>query len=362
MTNIDPFFFGQATDTATTLPDSTPATAPTAPADPFDIYVPEQFQATETTTPVAPGANVPQETPAEREARLRRELDERLAAQALARQQEDAFVRLRALLSRIGLDALETNVRGLIARGITDGDAVLFELRETAPYKQRFAANAAREKKGLPALDPATYVQLEESFRTTLRSNGLPSGFYDEPDDFRKLIEGDVSPAELNTRVQQGYRLVADADPEVKRQMQTLYGVNESQLAAYFIDPERATPLLTRQAQAAQISARAFEQGGMQLGVGTVEDLVARGYSIDEAQQAFQRAGQLAGLYTEMAGEEALTQEQKVGAAFGFDVQAQEALQRRQRQRVAEFEAGGQFARTTGATSGAIETGLGGPQ
>jgi len=344
MTNIDPFFFGQGTDTPTTLPDFTPVTAPTAPADPFDIYVPERFPLPETTTPVAPGANVPQETPAEREARLRRELEERLAAQALARQQEDAFGRLRVLLSRIGLDALETNVRGLIARGITDGDAVLFELRETAPYKQRFAANTAREKKGLPALDPATYVQLEESFRTTLRSNGLPSGFYDEPDDFRKLIEGDVSPAELNTRVQQGYRLVADADP------------------AYFIDPERATPLLTRQAQAAQISARAFEQGGFQLGVGTVEDLVARGYSIDEAQQAFQRAGQLAGLYTEMAGEEALTEQQKVGAAFGFDVQAQEALQRRQRQRVAEFEAGGQFARTTGATSGAIETGLGGPQ
>jgi hypothetical protein len=48
-----------------------------------------------------------------------------------------------------------------------------------------------------------------------------------------------------------------------------------------------------------------------------------------------------------------------LGATFGYDVQAQQALERRRRQRLAEFEAGGGFARTTGATSGTVETGVG---
>ena len=272
---------------------------------------------------------------------------------------EDAFSRLGSLLGRIGLQGLTARVRELVAKGVTDGDAILFELRGTEEYQKRFAANAKRAAKGLPELAPSTYVGLEESYRTLLRGAGLPLGFYDEPSDFEKFIENDVSASELNTRVQQGFVMVRDADPEVKRQMQRLYNVGENELAAYFLDPERATPILTRQAQAAQVAARAREQAGFQLGVTTAEDLIARGYSPSQAQQVFQEVGQLAGLYSEMTGEQMLTQEQKIGAAFGFDVQAQQELERRKRQRIAEFAGGGGFARTTGATSGTVETGVG---
>jgi hypothetical protein len=277
---------------------------------------------------------------------------------------EDAFARLGSLLGRIGLQGLTANVRELVAKGVTDGDAILFELRGTDEYKKRFAANAARTNPNrpggpLPELSPATYVELEQSYRDLMRSSGLPSDFYDSQSDFDKFLENDVSPAELNTRIQQGFVMVRDADPEVKRQMQRLYGVGETGLAAYFLDPERATPILTRQAQAAKISARANEQAGFELLSQTAEDLVARGYSPEEAQSAFQRAGQLAGLYSEMTGEQMLTQEQKVGAAFGYNIEAQQELERRRAQRVGEFAGGGSFARTTGATSGTVETGAG---
>lgn len=275
---------------------------------------------------------------------------------------EDAFARLNSLLGRIGLDTLTPRVRELVAKGVTDGDSILFELRDTSEYKTRFAGNAARVAKGLPELEASTYVALEEAYRTTMRANGLDEEFYNQPSDFQRLIENDVSVAEFNSRIQDGFVRVRDADPEVKRQMQRLYNVNEAQLAQYFIDPERAAPILARQAQAAQVAARAREQAGFTIGVTTAEDLIARGYTPDQAQQAFERAGQLAGLYQEMGGEEALTEQQKVGAAFGFDTEALTELERRQRRRIAEFETGGQFARTTGATSGAVETGLGGPQ
>lgn len=272
----------------------------------------------------------------------------------------DARATISSILNQYGLsDLAEYAYQNIITQNITNPDAIIFRLREQPAYQKRFAANAARVKKGLPELDPASYIALENQYRETLRSNGLPANFYDSEEDFRSLLEGDVSPSELNDRVQQGYRAVADADPEVKRQMQQLYGVSEGELAAYFIDPQRTAPLLTRQARAAQIAARAAEQGGIQLTGTLAEDLARRGITEAEAQRGFAEIGALGELRQTFAGETALTQEQLVGAQFNQDVQAQQELERRRRQRLGEFAGGGQFARTTGATSGAIETGVG---
>jgi hypothetical protein len=313
----------------------------------------------------SPAITVPESTtsPSEEDLAAQRAAD--LQARALAQRQTDAFSRLKALLSRVGLSELEGAVQGIITGGtvdLSDSGAILFALREQPAYQKRFAANTARVKAGLPELDPSTYVGLEEAYRQLMRSNGLPEGFYDQSDDFRRLIESDVSPAELQERVESGYRAVRDADPAVKRQMQELYGVSEGQLTAYFLDPDKAAPLLTRQARAAQVAARGRELAGMQLTAMSAEDLIARGFSPDEAQAAFTRQGQLAGLYQEMGGEEMLSEAEKLGATFGYDINAQQRLERRRAQRVGEFQAGGQFARTTGATSGAIETGLGAAQ
>jgi hypothetical protein len=285
-----------------------------------------------------------------------------VAARALAQQRTDAFSRLQGLLSRVGLGELEGVVKNIISSGtvdLNDGNAILFAIREQPAYQRRFAGNAARRNKGLAELDPATYVGLEDSYRQLMQSNGLPAGFYDAANDFQKLIEGDVSPQELQERIEQGYRKVQDADPEVKRQMRELYGLGDTELAAYFLDPDKAATLLTRQARAAQIAARGREQGGLDLTRESAEALAARGITPEEAQAQFAQRGALAGLYNPLAGEEGLTQEEQLGATFGFDPVAREKLERRRAQRVAEFQGGGQFARTTGATSGTVETGIG---
>ena len=279
-----------------------------------------------------------------------------------AQQRSDAFSRIKTLLARFGLGDLEAAVQNIITSGAVDlGDpnAIIFAIRGEDAYKRRFAGNAARAKRGLPELDPSSYIGLEESYRQLMQSNGLPVGFYDQLTDFQRLIEGDVSPSELQERIEQGYRRVRDADPEVKRQMRELYGVDDNALTAYFLDPDKAAPLLTRQARAAQISARGREQAGLQLTAASAEDLAARGITPEQAQEAFARRGQLEGLYQPLTGEEALTEQEALGATFGYDVQAQQRLERRRAQRVGEFQAGGGFARTTGATSGTVETGIG---
>ena len=275
---------------------------------------------------------------------------------------KDARNTIKAVLATYGLGDLSDYLYGVYAKGevdINNPDALIFAIRGQEAYQKRFAANAARAKKGLAELDPASYLQLENSYRQLLQSNGLPPGFYDQTEDFTALLEGDVSPQELQTRVQEGFRAVQDADPEVKRQMQELYGVNEAGLAAYFLDPAKAAPILTRQAEAAKIAARAKEQGNIQLLSATAEEIAARGITAQEAKAGFTALGLQKGLYTEMMGEQALTQQEKVGAALGYDVEAQRKLAERKGIRKAAFQGGGTFTRTTGQTSGTTQTGLG---
>jgi hypothetical protein len=306
------------------------------------------------------------ETEAERIARLNRESAERIAA--LDRESrrfapsQDARNTIKSVLSTYGLGDLSDFLYNLYAEqkvDINNPDALVFAIREQPAYQKRFAANAARAKKGLAELDPASYLALENDYRRLLQSNGLPPGFYDQTEDFTALLVGDVSPQELQTRVQEGFRAVQDADPEVKRQMQELYGVNEAGLAAYFLDPAKAAPILTRQAEAAKIAARAKEQGRIQLGFATAEEIAARGITAQEAEAGFTALGLQEGLYTEMMGEQALTQQEKVGAALGYDVEAQRKLAERRGIRKAAFQGGGSFAKTTGQTSGTVQTGLG---
>lgn len=287
--------------------------------------------------------------------------------QTQERQNRDARDAIRRVLAQYQLESLAEPLWNKYTEQYFDfsnEDAIIFSIKEEDAYKRRFAANAARVAKGMPELSPAEYIALEDSYRTTLRSNGMPAGFYDSTEDFKAFIEGDVSSAELNDRLKDGYRVVADADQEVKRQMERLYGISEAQLAAYFIDPDRAKPLLMaadykRQARTAQIAARAQEQAGITLTGDLAEELARRGVTADEAEKGFQEIGALGELRQQFGGEEAISDEGLVRQAFGADVAAKSALERRKRTRVGEFTGGGGFTATTGDTQGALRLGVG---
>ena len=87
--------------------------------------------------------------------------DEEDASLTFARQQalqrrENAFGVINTFLQRAGLQGLEAQIRSLLAQGIEDSDAILFNLRDTEQFRTRFKANTARANRGLPELDPAT--------------------------------------------------------------------------------------------------------------------------------------------------------------------------------------------------------------
>ena len=310
----------------------------------------------------------PTETPEEKAARLANEREDAQAETERLNRRKDARSSMNAVLANYGLSDLADYVYNEIivkeTVNLNNPDAIIFAIREQPAYQKRFSANKERVKNGFDELDPASYIALEDQYRATLSANGMPVSFYDSKDDFDAMIGGSVSNAELQSRIQDGYRAVQDADPEVKRQMRELYGVSEGDLAAYFIDPNRMKPLLVaadykRQAEAAKIAARGLELAGIQLTGGLAEDLARRGITEGQAQAGFTEIGKLGELTTQLSGEAALSQEQIIGQQFGTDTKAAQELEKRRRRRVGEFAGGGGFARTQGETSGAITTAVG---
>lgn len=165
------------------------------------------------------------------------------------------------MLSQWGLDSLAPDVLGFLQKGY-DQTAISFLLQDTDAYKQRFAGNEIRRKKGLPVLSPQDYLNTEASYRQIMASNGLPTGFYDQPSDFSAFIGNDVSPVELNNRVNLAVTAAHQLDEGTKQVFQQWYGAGPGDLAAYFLDQNRALPLLQTQARATQIGGSAMNAGG----------------------------------------------------------------------------------------------------
>jgi hypothetical protein len=256
---------------------------------------------------------------------------------------------LKAILDYFGLSSL-TGVLSLRLQEddtLADNkDVLLNSIRDTPEYKQRFKANEIRRSRGLPELSADDIVKLENSFRDTLRANSLPRGFYDTQDDFANFIGSDVSPQELNARVSQGYNAVLQAEPGTKAELQRLYGLNDGDIAAFFIDPERFNQSdAIKKAQAAQTASEARRQAGITLTTQQAEALATEGVTLQEAQKGFAAIGAQQELFQAgMQGEAAISQQEQIAGTFGTNAEARQAIARRKRSRQAGFEAGGGFA------------------
>jgi hypothetical protein len=271
--------------------------------------------------------------------------------------EQDAKTIIKTMLDRYQLGDLSDQVWGLISDETLPANANIDligdALRDTELFKKRFPANAARAKAGLPELTVSEYVGLERGYANAMRGSGLPAGFYDDPTDFEKFIAGDTSVAEVQSRVNEGFRAVSESNPEVIKQMKELYGVDNAGLAAYFLDPVRATPLLVKQARSAQISAEAARQAGIQLTSQEAEALTAEGVSQQQAQQGFAAVQEQRQLMGPTAGEQgSISQQELIGATFGTDAAARQRVETRARRRRAAFEGGGGFAATQQGTAG----------
>jgi hypothetical protein len=201
----------------------------------------------------------------------------------------DAFVALETLFTSYGLGSLTSSIFNFIQQGYSQ-DTITLLLQQTPQYQQRFAGNAIRQKNGLAVLSPADYLATEASYYQVVQSAGLPKSFYDQPSDWVQWIGNDVSPTEVQSRVQMAQTATEQAPPDLVQALGQM-GVPKSSLVAYFLDDQKALPVLQTQFNAAQIGAAAL-RNNLVMDPARATTFANMGITVDQANTAYQAIGE----------------------------------------------------------------------
>jgi hypothetical protein len=221
---------------------------------------------------------------------------------------KSAVAIIQSTLSDWGLSSLAPLIDGLIKDfGPSNSEAIFLNLKKTPEWQTRFAANAARTKAGLRELSPAEYIAAENSYRQVLQSYGLPSTFYDSQDDYRKFLELDVSPTELNDRAKVAQTTWLGTDQATKDVWAQWYGLSDGAAIAAILDPSKALPIIQSMAEAAKAGGVAV-RNGLQANESRIRGYIDQGISGDKIAQGFSDIGAVHGT------------DQAIGSRFGINL------------------------------------------
>jgi hypothetical protein len=278
-----------------------------------------------------------------------------LEAQGAAR---SAYALLLSEFSRYGLESLVSPLQDLIKQGLS-GAEFQIALRNTDAYQKRFAGNTDRIKKGLVALSPGEYLALEDQYQNIMRNYGLPASYYTKDSigtqaGFNKLIANDVSAVELEERVLTAQKRVLDAAPEVMTALKQFYpNINNSNILAYTLDPEKGLEDIRKKVTAAEIGGAALG-AGLTTSLTDAEYLRRYGVTKETAQRGYEiigggleRGRQLASIYQQPDYTQAVAEEE----VFNLPGQTESQQKRKKIIGLEKAEFGGQSGMTSGALS-----------
>lgn len=220
---------------------------------------------------------------------------------------------LRRFFANIGLEMdaeLEGILTGAMRAGYTAADVesgiLMPDIQNSQAFQRRFPGYSARLANGYNAISIRDYLALEDSYRSIMASAGLPAGFYDDASDMGQWIAKNVSPAEIEARV----RLATDAakavDPTMRNLMAQFYGLSTGDVAAYFLDANRALPTIEKQYKTAEVASWAARNGYQITDMTRYQSLLEAGVSGEAAAQGYgtvrqlnDTVGQVASVYGE---------------------------------------------------------------
>ena len=287
---------------------------------------------------------------------------EQLAAEALAAgktaDRKSAYDLLYEQFNKYGLSSLVEPLKNLITDPGVSPSEFTIRLRESDPYKQRFGANTQRISKGLRSLNEAEYIGLEDQYQNIMRNYGLPDTYYTKGDlgrqpGFEKFIAGDVSPVELESRIQTAQNRVIKANPEISAALKQFYpDISSGDILAYVLDPTNALENIKRKVSAAEIGGAAL-RSGLSTDVTRAEQLVGYGITKQMAEQGYgtiggglQRGSELSSIYGQPAYDQKTAEQEVFNLAGGTEAA-------RERKKLTGLEKA-TFGGTTGMTSSAL--------
>jgi len=270
----------------------------------------------------------------------------------------DAFAALTDLFASYGLESLAGEITGYMTSGLTAAEAVIkLKTNPTGSYAKRFAGNFARVKNGLNAISEAEYINLENSYASTLKAYGLGNMVAVNRDDnykkFADYIAGDVSADEFKDRIKTVVERVQNAEPSVKATLKSFYPeITDNDLIGYFLNPKENLPKLQEKVTASEIGAAAIG-AGLKTNLGTATDLAKYGVDQKMAREGYSTiAGVLptANKLGDIYGETGVKYAQAEGEAEVFKGSQDAATKRR---RLASMERAA-FSGSSGTNQGSL--------
>lgn len=206
----------------------------------------------------------------------------------------DAFAMLTDLFSSYGLEGLAGEISGYMTSGLTASEALIkLKTNPSGAYAKRFAGNFARIKNGLNAVSEAEYINLENSYASTLKSYGLGNMVSLNRDDnyktFANYIANDMSAVEFKDRIDTVVTRVQNSDPAIKSTLKAFYPeISDNDLISYFLNPKDNLMKLQEKVTASEIGAAALGAGaGLTTNVTTATDLAKFGIDQKAAREGY---------------------------------------------------------------------------
>jgi len=160
---------------------------------------------------------------------------------------------VKSFFTQYGMENLWQGAEKLVRQGYQDPETIMNILSKDASYQEAYYArfpavkeirdlNKQRQASGLPLMAeplPSTYVSLEKAYRQAVA--GLPGGLYGSTKDITAWIVRDVSPTEVQGRVDRARNYINySANDAIKQELRQIYGLTDAEMVSYVLDPERS--------------------------------------------------------------------------------------------------------------------------
>jgi hypothetical protein len=211
----------------------------------------------------------------------------------------DAFAILKEVFASYGLDTLASEIEGYMKEGLGTGEATI-KLKQSKAYTDRFKGNELRRASGFNVISEAEYLDLENSYSQTLKAYGIqdyfgvavtPTQRLARQQSMAEVIGKDISAVEFKDRVSTAVDRVKMADSGTKKAFQDFYGVGETELVKYFLDPVKSLVSLKEKATAAEIGGAAIGQN-LPATMASAEELARFGINREQAQAGYSTIAQ----------------------------------------------------------------------
>ena len=289
--------------------------------------------------------------------------------QEIANTFKDAFI---GGLQEVGLDTETIDKLWTWAESRFTGDAsftaaqAMIEVYDQQAFKDRFpgidAMRADPGRRDVPL--PAEYLAREKWLATQLEQYGMAALGADINNLVAESFMNTIGEGELLERMQEASRLINEAPQEVRDTFGDWYGpYGDAALMAAFLDPDDAVfggewknwATLKSGVATAEIGGWSRMMMGLDTPITQERAGSIAKLGLDQATiwRKFSTVKEQENLFVEKIGEvsDLSATEEGVEAAFGLDLDAADALERRRGTRAAEF-AGGGGAIITGSTTG----------